>query len=74
MTVSRIDKNSSEQHLVTTALNADINAEIMRCIAAAELEHDVKVLFSVESGSRAWGVASPNSDYDVRFIYAHKKK
>lgn len=32
-------------------------------------EHGVRVLFAVESGSRAWGFASPNSDWDVRFVY-----
>lgn len=31
----------------------------------------VRVLLAVESGSRAWGFASKDSDYDVRFIYAH---
>lgn len=51
----------------------EVHSEIMRRIKAAEQEHNVKVLYAVESGSRAWGFASPNSDYDVRFIYAHPK-
>ncbi|MFF2446097.1 nucleotidyltransferase domain-containing protein [Neobacillus sp. NPDC058068] len=34
---------------------------------------DVKVCLAVESGSRAWGFPSKDSDYDVRFIYVHKK-
>lgn len=47
--------------------------DIQQRISAAEIEHDVKVLYACESGSRAWGFASPDSDYDVRFIYAHKR-
>lgn len=37
-----------------------------------EEEHSVKVLYACESGSRGWGFASPDSDYDVRFLYVHK--
>ena len=37
-----------------------------------ERKYDVKILLAVESGSRAWGFASPDSDYDVRFIYVHR--
>lgn len=47
--------------------NEQIRAELSR----VEREHGVRVLFAVESGSRAWGFASRDSDYDVRFIYAH---
>ncbi|WP_017444126.1 DNA polymerase beta superfamily protein [Gayadomonas joobiniege] len=55
------------------AIEVDVRAEILRRIENAEKAHDVKVLYAVESGSRAWGFASPNSDFDVRFIYVHKK-
>lgn len=39
-----------------------------------EAEHGVKIILAVESGSRAWGFASTDSDYDVRFIYLRKKE
>jgi len=38
-----------------------------------EKEHDVQIIYAIESGSRAWGFESVDSDYDVRFIYIHKK-
>jgi predicted nucleotidyltransferase len=52
----------------------EVRAEILHRIRQAESEHGVRVLLAVESGSRAWGFASPNSDYDARFIYAHPKE
>lgn len=46
-----------------------IRAEILRKLEAVEAEHGVRVLYACESGSRGWGFASPDSDYDVRFIF-----
>ena len=49
-----------------------INMEIQSKLDQIEKDYDVKVLYACESGSRAWDFASPDSDYDVRFIYMHK--
>jgi predicted nucleotidyltransferase len=45
---------------------------ILAELARVERARGVRVLLAVESGSRAWGFASRDSDYDVRFIYAHE--
>lgn len=37
-----------------------------------ERQENVRVIYAAESGSRAWGFASPDSDYDVRFIYVRR--
>ena len=50
----------------------DIQNEIQENLNAVEKKYQVKILLAVESGSRAWGFASPDSDYDVRFIYVHR--
>lgn len=44
--------------------------EIIDCkLREIEEKENVRILFAAESGSRAWGFASADSDYDVRFIY-----
>ena len=50
----------------------DIQKEIQDSLDAVEKEYDVRILLAAEAGSRAWGFASEDSDYDVRFIYVMK--
>ena len=47
----------------------NILAEINGILDETERLEGVRILHAVESGSRAWGFASPDSDYDVRFVY-----
>ena len=47
----------------------DIQDIILPELDKVEQQHGVRIIHSVESGSRSWGFASPDSDYDVRFIY-----
>lgn len=47
----------------------DIHETILAELDKIEQQYGVRILHAVESGSRAWGFASPDSDYDVRFVY-----
>ena len=47
-------------------------SDIDRILGELEREHRVTIPLAVESGSRAWGFASPDSDYDCRFVYVGK--
>lgn len=52
----------------------EMNILIPQKLKQIESEYGISVLWAVESGSRAWGFASPDSDFDVRFIYKRKAK
>ena len=49
-----------------------MNKVIHSDLKEIEEKYDVRILLAVESGSRAWGFASKDSDWDVRFIYVNK--
>ncbi|WP_058302938.1 nucleotidyltransferase domain-containing protein [Gorillibacterium timonense] len=47
----------------------NVNQEIMEELERIEREESVRIVYACESGSRAWGFPSKDSDYDVRFLY-----
>jgi predicted nucleotidyltransferase len=49
-----------------------VKEQILSEITRLEHQHEIKILYAVESGSRAWGFESTDSDWDVRFIYIHR--
>lgn len=55
------------------SINKKIEQEILSRLRDAENEHNVRIVYACESGSRAWGFASPDSDYDVRFLYVREE-
>lgn len=46
---------------------------IKTILTEIESKNKIKILYACETGSRAWGFPSPDSDYDVRFIYMHER-
>lgn len=50
-----------------------IDIQIAQLLDQVEQEYNVSIILAVESGSRAWGFPSRDSDYDIRFIYQHEK-
>lgn len=52
----------------------EMNVLVPQKLKDVERTHHITVLWAVESGSRAWGFASPDSDFDVRFIYKRTPK
>jgi predicted nucleotidyltransferase len=47
---------------------------ILKALANVEEQENVNIFYACESGSRAWGFPSSNSDYDVRFLYVRPRE
>ncbi len=50
-----------------------ITKEIRQRLSDIESAQGIRILYACESGSRAWGFASADSDYDVRFIFTRQR-
>lgn len=56
------------------SIGFDMRERILEELKKIEEKENVRIIMAIESGSRAWGFASPDSDYDVRFIYVREKE
>ena len=70
----KTEDNKIEGKDVDFSKGLNIEKTIQNTLTKIEEKENVRILLAVESGSRAWGFPSPDSDYDVRFIYARKKE
>ncbi len=56
---------------IINGVSHTMREKIQQQLEGIEKRYGVRVLYACESGSRGWGFASPDSDYDVRFLYVH---
>lgn len=54
-------------------VSQDVFDRVLKKLRDLEERHEVRVLYACESGSRVWGFASGDSDYDVRFLYVRSR-
>jgi uncharacterized protein len=66
--IAQIDKTYTIQEISAMEIGVDAQTIIARLQQLA-IQEQIVILYACESGSRGWGFPSPDSDYDVRFIY-----
>lgn len=59
---------------IPSSLDPLVVSEIDRRLVGVSVEHGVRIPWAIESGSRAWGFPSPDSDYDCRFIFVREPR
>lgn len=59
---------------IPSSLDPLVVSEIDRRLAGVSREHGVRIPWAIESGSRAWGFPSPDSDYDCRFLFVRERR
>jgi predicted nucleotidyltransferase len=58
---------------ILNQINKQVMENIPLILKSIEKSRGIRILYACETGSRAWGFPSPDSDYDVRFLYAHER-
>jgi predicted nucleotidyltransferase len=51
-----------------------VEDQIDQLLTRLESQHGFRIVYACESGSRAWGFASPDSDYDIRFLFVRPER
>jgi predicted nucleotidyltransferase len=65
-----VSKSEKDIHPIA----AEKREAVLDALSRIERDHGVVIIFACESGSRGWGFSSPDSDYDARFIYMHRRE
>jgi predicted nucleotidyltransferase len=65
--------SAASLHLLGFGGAPDRSSAILAALRAEEEARGIRILYAAESGSRAWGFASPDSDWDVRALYVHPR-
>ena len=68
---STLTMQNGQFSCLSRPIHSSMKERIETELEKIEKSFDVKVIYACESGSRAWGFPSANSDYDVRFLYLH---